>query len=240
MGTAVTKNGKGNKPAATGRLRELEAKIERARKAVWEMAGALKEIKENDLWRQTHGSWREYCEDRWEISREWAHQTINAVEVRAQLASVKSTSRVQLHVAQASELAKVPAEDRAEVWENAATFAEAEGKKSASMHRHLRPAIEEYREQKAAAVRPPSPPDPEVEAARNAHEAAHDMQRSADAFAIDVERLIPHLDHLAEDEIQGCAYKIVETVHAVISILQENGYLKGGVADAILVDSTVA
>lgn len=212
---------------ATGRLKELEATIEKSAKAVWDMAQALKEIHDDDLWKETHGTWGEYCEGRWNIGRSWALATIQAVEVRKQLTAGGVRSSGRLHVKQASVLARVPEVDRPRVWEKAMEKAQRDGKDEPSLHRHLTPAMQEYRAEQVAPSRDPTPAD-------RAHDAARDMRRAAEGFATTVDLLIPHLTHLTEDEAQGCAYKIVETVHAVIATLQEHGYLKDSVARGVL------
>jgi hypothetical protein len=66
---------------------------------------------------------------------------------------------------------------------------------------------------------------PDLGPRARAHDAARDMRRAAEGFATTVELLMPHVDNLSEDEAQGCAYKIVETIHAVRAILQEHGQL---------------
>jgi hypothetical protein len=57
--------------------------------------------------------------------------------------------------------------------------------------------------------------------ADEAFERAQKMHRSAEAFVTNVELLMPHVDQLADDESQGCAYKIAETVHAATALVEE-------------------
>lgn len=215
------------KQAAKVRLQELEATIEKSAEAVWDMAQALKEIKEDELWRQTHDSWKDYCEDRWGISRGWAHATIQAVEVRRQLDGEDVISRGLLHVKQASRLATIPEEDRKEVWDSAVSKAEKEGKDAPSLHRHLEPTIREYRKQGRAPRPAPKPAD-------EAHEAASTFRRDSERVVASLEALVPHLDNLTEDEAQGCAYKVVETVQAMMGILEENDLIRADVARAVV------
>jgi hypothetical protein len=56
--------------------------------------------------------------------------------------------------------------------------------------------------------------------AAEAFERAKRMRQSAEAFVTNVELLMPHVDQLADDESQGCAYKIAETVHAAPEVLR--------------------
>lgn len=212
------------------RLKALESTIEKSAQAVWDMAEALKEIREDELWKETHDSWTAYCEDRWGIDYKWANKTIQAIEVRRQLSS-DASRRPPKHVKHASELASVPEDDRRRVWSRAVEKAEADGKSEPSLHRHLTPAIREYKQDQEAAAPKPSP---EERRASEAHEAASQMRSSAETFLRRVELLMPHLDNLPPDQVQSCAYGIVKTVHDVMATLEEHGHVRGDVAGAVL------
>lgn len=213
--------------ARSTRLAELERKVEGAAKAVWEMAEALKEIREDELWKETHETWTTYCEDRWGIKAEWARVTISALEVRAQLADPNSSRGGPAHVKQASELARVPKEDRPKVWRDAVERAEKDGKAEPSLHRHVTPAIKEYQKEK-------EPPRREPTRAEKAQRAAHNLRESADRFVAEVDAFMPHLENLTEDDGQACAYTIVHAVHSVLAILREHDRLDESVVRGVM------
>lgn len=213
--------------ARSARLKELEGKVEKSAKAIWEMAEALREIREDELWTETHSSWAEYCEDRWAITKRWANSTIEAVEVRKQLAGGNPGSHLPSHVSQAARLARVPEKDRAKVWQAAIAKAESEGKETPSKHRHIDGAIREYNQKRASPASSPTK-------AQFAIRAAHDMRDAAERFEAEVRRLMPEIKRLPDDEAQACAYQIVKTVHVVMSALQENELVRADVAMAVM------
>lgn len=225
--TAVAK-----KSTASGRLKELEARIEKTAKAVWDMAEALKEIREDELWKETHGSWTSYCEDRWGIQTEWARVTIAALNVRAQLGDPNSSrGGGPAHVKQASELARIPENDRPAVWEDAKERAAKDGKKEPSLHRHLTPAMREYRERKKRRVVRETP---EERATREAMDAASQLRSRAEAFVASVENMLETRGALPEHEAQSAAYTIVSTLHNVALLMEEAGVIQHSVASGVL------
>jgi hypothetical protein len=52
-----------------GRLDQLEEKIERGLKTFIEVGTALREIRDKRLCRQTHGTFEDYCRERWRWSK---------------------------------------------------------------------------------------------------------------------------------------------------------------------------
>ncbi len=213
--------------ARSARLKELEAIIERSAKAVWDMAEALKEIREQKLWDREHGgthtSWTAYCDERWGISLGWAAAMIAAVGVRQQLKDSSAPKSLPTHVAQAVELAQADEGDREAVWQKAVEGASGDAGPST---REVRRAVKEH---KAAAA----PPIPRPSRAQLAHDAAHETKRLAQSFQLSVRSLMPYLDMLPENETETCAYMIVQTVHAVIQILEEAGHLKRSVTGRV-------
>jgi len=65
------------------------------------------------------------------------------------------------------------------------------------------------------------------------------MGRAAEGFQLSVEALMPHVKYLPDDEAETCAYRVIQTVHAVIQILEEAGHLKPSVAHAVLASAPV-
>src|SRR5215213_11011932 len=66
-------------------FRSREAVIARGLGTFIEVGKALAYIKAERLYRETHSSFEEYCRDKWEISRNYAHRLVSAAEVCALL-----------------------------------------------------------------------------------------------------------------------------------------------------------
>jgi hypothetical protein len=75
--------------------------------------------------------------------------------------------------------------------------------------------------------RPTIPTDPGREATKR-------LMKYAEGFVTSVELLMPHLDNLPEDEVQGCAYKVVETVVAAMDVLREHGHIGDDIVRGVL------
>jgi len=79
---------------------------------------ALASIRDNRLYRATHATFEDYCRERWQWSRQRAHQMIECAEVAASLPG--DCQPLVDNERQARELAKVEPEKRAEVLSKAA------------------------------------------------------------------------------------------------------------------------
>lgn len=79
---------------------------------------ALASIRDNRLYRSTHATFEDYCRERWNWSRQRAHQMIECAEVAASLPG--DCQPLVDNERQARELAKVEPEKRAEVLAKAA------------------------------------------------------------------------------------------------------------------------
>jgi hypothetical protein len=99
-------------------LKRLEAIISRGKKAFAEVGAALYQIRENKLFRVTHRTFESYVQEKWGFERRHADRLIDAAEVVENVSHgtqkqpiLPSSERV------ARELAKLPAEEQAEAWE---------------------------------------------------------------------------------------------------------------------------
>lgn len=207
------------------RLQELEYVIEKSAQAFWDMAQALREIREDGLYKESHGTWENYLGDRWGFSKAWASDLMNAARVVEQLEKVKALRPLPTHVTQAVRLSSAAEEDRPEVWTRAVEEAEKAGKKTPS-ERDVRRAVVAHKKSKANG-RPEPRPD-------LAHDAAKNMRHSAEAFVTSVERLVPYLADLPDDEARSCSYKVAETVHAALAVLRDAGVLDSSVMRGLL------
>lgn len=68
------------------RLKELEVVIERGRQTFIEVGNALLEIRDRQLYRDTHARFEDYCRERWGWSRPFAYQLIDAAKVVSAIA----------------------------------------------------------------------------------------------------------------------------------------------------------
>lgn len=208
-------------------LEECEANIERCLKSFWELGEEYRYIRDNDLYKQTHSRWASYCKERWGLDRSTVDAAVRATEIRARLSAqsgVGPPHSLPSNVEQTKPLSTLPEEEQVPAWEEAVEEAQANGKEQPT-HEDVKRVVERRR----APTRPPmrTPAD-------HAYEAARTMRQRAEGFVSAVDLLMPHLNNLSEDEIQGSAYKIVETVHAVMHTLEEHGHIRGDVARAVI------
>jgi hypothetical protein len=111
-------------------LRTLESKIETGKQAFIEVGTALRDIRDGRLYRESHKSFDSYVQDRWNFQKRYAVFLISAVDVAenvnhgsqkvvdgAVISSVPEIPNERV----ARELAKVPEDEQADVWEEVTT-----------------------------------------------------------------------------------------------------------------------
>jgi hypothetical protein len=139
----------------TRRLAELETVIERGLQTFIEVGSALMEIRDSRLYRQTHATFEEYCQERWDLRKSRIYQLMDAAEV---VENLKSSTIVELssgntplpaNEAQARPLAKLELEMQRQAWRKAVETAP-RGKITA---RHIETVVREFQ---AAQVEPAS------------------------------------------------------------------------------------
>ena len=182
-------------------LAEHEAVIERGIQTFYEVGMALANIRDRKLYRANHGTFEDYCQQRWQMSKAHAYRMIDAAEVVSPIGD--SGLPLPANEGQARELGRVPEPDRAEVWRE--TVERTEGKPTAAAVRETY----EQRQQPAdvdllagddwvqpdgpgfqAAVTPPTAPKPKR---RPLPEALTDAGR-------DLARAAERLGRLTEDD----------------------------------------
>lgn len=102
-------------------LAEAEATIERGIKTFIETGAALMMVRDNRLYRETHGTFQDYCADRWGLSGSHAYRLIDGARV-AELISSPVGEEINISERAARELSPLledPDELR-EVWNEAA------------------------------------------------------------------------------------------------------------------------
>jgi hypothetical protein len=71
------------------RLDELEAVVERGQRTFIEVGEALRQIRDERLYRASHGTFELYIKDRWQMSRPSAYRLISSAQVVAGLSSTE-------------------------------------------------------------------------------------------------------------------------------------------------------
>ena len=210
----------------TRTLEECEASIERCLRSFWEMGEDYRYIRDNDLYKTTHSAWGSYCKERWGLVHETVNNVIRATEIRSRLA-LKSENPGSLPVTekQIRPLSTLPDDEQADAWQEAIEVAKAEGK-AAPTHVIVDKVVKGRKAEKA----PKRPPTPE----ELAHQAGKRMIEAANAFVRSVELLWDHLPNMADHEAQGCAYKIVETVNAIMVEMESRGVVTPDVVRGVM------
>lgn len=99
------------------KLTALEGVIDRGQYQFLAVGDALRQIKDGKLWRHTHRSFEDYCQDRWHFSTNYARKLLRARDVFGALPP--ETEHLPENERQARALLSVPEERRAQVWEEA-------------------------------------------------------------------------------------------------------------------------
>ncbi len=121
------------------KLNALENTIARGLKYYIEVGAALLAIRDERLYRAQYGTFEDYCEARWNMSRRHAYRLIEANEV---VEAVRPIGHIPANEAQARELATLPREDVAPVWQQIVDTAPDTGITAA----FVRETVETYKE----------------------------------------------------------------------------------------------
>lgn len=98
-------------------LRHCESVIKRGVRTFVEVGSALKEIQGNQLYREKHSTFDEYCKNRWEMSRAHAYRLIESAKV---VEDVSPTGDAPERESQARPLTKLrSAQARQDAWNDA-------------------------------------------------------------------------------------------------------------------------
>lgn len=101
----------------TAKLENLEVVVAGGLKSFVEVGRALLQIRDDRLYRATHMVFEEYCQERWDMSRQRASQLIGAAGVVDAVSTIVDT--VPTNEAQVRPLTKLPEEERAAAWKEA-------------------------------------------------------------------------------------------------------------------------
>lgn len=122
------------------RLIELEVTIERGLGTFVEVGNALLEIRDSRLYRDSHGTFEDYCRERWGMVASRARQLIAAAEVTSNLQSVTNVT-LPLTESVSRPLVGLPAGIQREAWGKAVASAP-NGKVTAA---HVAAVAESYK-----------------------------------------------------------------------------------------------
>jgi hypothetical protein len=115
-------------PLSTAEVQTLahyEQIIERGIKTFVEVGHALLVIRDERLYREGYTTFEDYCRQRWDLSRPYAYQLMEASVVVENVSAVADI--VPANEAQARPLTTLPAEQQREVWREAVETAPASG-----------------------------------------------------------------------------------------------------------------
>lgn len=139
------------KELITTRLTELETVIEHGLQTFVDVGTALMEIRDSRLYRDSHGTFEEYCRERWGLKRQRAYELIDAARIAGSLSEISDKAPVrESHVAP---LASLPADTQREVWQRAVETAP-NGKVTA---KHVEKTVVEYKQTAVAVAVPVRP-----------------------------------------------------------------------------------
>jgi hypothetical protein len=99
-------------PAERHDLKGYEKVVRMGAQTFLEVGNALAQLRDRQLYRETHRSFEAYCADKWAMGKAYAYRLIDAAAVAMSLPADVANLATE---GQARELSKVPAENRVEV-----------------------------------------------------------------------------------------------------------------------------
>lgn len=93
-------------------LKDCETKIERGLKTFYEVGASLLEIRNQKLYRGTHETFEDYCEERWGFSKRHCNRLIAAAKVAENLGPIGPVP----NESQAREIARLPDDQQSGAW----------------------------------------------------------------------------------------------------------------------------
>ena len=119
-------------------LKQHESVIDRGLKTFAEVGNALLAIRDGRLYRQSHGTFEEYCKERWGMSRPRAYQLIDSAAVIENLSTMVDKPTTER---QARPLTKLPPADQPEAWERAVGIRIRAERRLGEMIRHQKETV---------------------------------------------------------------------------------------------------
>ena len=94
----------------------LEQVIEEGLKTFWQVGNALAEIRDQRLYRSTHSTFEDYCQDKWHFGKSNAHELIAGAKVVKNLSGIPDTP-LPTSASQVRPLAKLEPEEQQQAWQ---------------------------------------------------------------------------------------------------------------------------
>lgn len=153
-------------------LASHEKVIERGLATFCEVGAALMAIRDSRLYAEQYPSFAAYCKSRWGFSRQHAYRLIESAEIKEQVSPMGDTVANER---QLRPLAAVPAEERAEVWQQAVeTAPRDEDDKPIITAKHVQQTVEEWTD---------PTPEPEPDEPEHRYEEASRVVGTLDELA---------------------------------------------------------
>jgi phage N-6-adenine-methyltransferase len=99
-----------------GRLEHNEAIIEKGLNTFVDVGNALAEIRDGKLYRDTHSTFEDYCQERWGLRRSYAYEIMDAASVAG---NVRNSGHLLSSVSQARPLARLEPDEQIAAWQEA-------------------------------------------------------------------------------------------------------------------------
>lgn len=195
--TAVETNGSDLSVVEVAKLENLEVVIEGGLQSFIEVGRALSEIRDGRLYRASHMTFEDYCQERWGMSANYAAKHIDAATTVDVIESCTNGTDLPKNERQVRPLTRLPESERAAAWKEAVATAP-EGKVTAA---HV---------EKVVASRLPDSDEPreESEATKKKPTPERKADREAKAFLEDFHKNVAKL-------CDGGVYTIESLVKAV-------------------------
>lgn len=185
------------------RLQNCEEVIEKGLNTFYDVGAALTEIRDSRLYRNTHPTFADYCQERWGFSRRRGDELIAAAAVVdnvRKLASMESANErnsaqmLPANEAQANELSSLEPEEQSEVWMRVLSTAEKNAdERPVVTAAHVKAVVTDYLRENGEDVAEPAPPKlPRPKVDRSEVEALNDPEIQA--------RLTRYMEVIAEFE----------------------------------------
>lgn len=100
--TVTRKAAKSLTTAERTRLTEAETVIQNHFESFSKAGDALVDIRDNRLYRETHGTFDDYCRERWEMSKSQANRLIAAATVMHNIVKVKESKDIAEHLTESA------------------------------------------------------------------------------------------------------------------------------------------
>lgn len=159
-------------------LRKLETTIAKGMETFFEVGLALKRIRDEQLYRGEHKTFEAYVQARWKLSRSRAYQLIESADVNQNVHHGRQNSPSLPNERAARELARLPAEEQADTWDEVVATTPNPTHKDVQKHvdRKLGDVVEATHVRDVTEEKPKSRVDEALENAEQAREVQRAIQ----------------------------------------------------------------